>query len=120
MATIGDPLMDLGNGLAYWIEAGDPAELHLMRRQPSHLDGMLSRQQLVEYYTERAGIISNGGNGAGFGFYQVFGLFRLVVIFQQMYFRYYHGQTKDSRFAGFGHLVNYLQGYLLNTIEQYS
>ncbi len=54
MATLGDPLMDLGNCLAYWIEAGDPAPVQLMRRQPSNAPGMLSRRQFVDYYAERA------------------------------------------------------------------
>jgi aminoglycoside phosphotransferase (APT) family kinase protein len=56
MATLGDPLMDLGNSLAYWIEAGDPAPVQLMRRQPSNAPGMLTRRQFVDYYAERAGI----------------------------------------------------------------
>jgi aminoglycoside phosphotransferase (APT) family kinase protein len=56
LTTIGDPLMDLGNTLAYWIEANDPAPVQLMRRQPSNAPGMLTRQQFVDYYAQRAGI----------------------------------------------------------------
>ncbi|MEM8305729.1 phosphotransferase, partial [Morganella morganii] len=52
LATLGDPLMDLGNTLAYWVEAGDPAPVQLTRRQPSHLPGMLTRREFADYYAE--------------------------------------------------------------------
>ncbi|WP_020407374.1 phosphotransferase family protein [Hahella ganghwensis] len=112
MATIGDPLMDLGNSLAYWIQQDDPQPLHVLRRQPTHLPGMLSRQQVVDYYLEKSGLdIDN------FDFYEVYGVFRLVVIIQQIYYRYYHGQTQDKRFAGFIQMVKYLEGYLRDKIS---
>ncbi|MBB2497208.1 phosphotransferase family protein [Aquipseudomonas ullengensis] len=96
LTTIGDPLMDLGNTLAYWIDATDPAPMQLMRRQPSNAPGMLSRQEFVDYYAARAGIqIDN------FDFYYTYGLFRLAGIVQQIYYRFFHGQTKDKRFAQF-------------------
>lgn len=96
LTTIGDPLMDLGNTLAYWIEADDPAPVQLMRRQPSNAPGMLTRREFVDYYAERAGIqIDN------YDFYYTYGLFRLAGIVQQIYYRFYHGQTKDKRFAQF-------------------
>jgi len=96
LTTLGDPLMDLGNSLAYWIEAGDPAPLQSMRRQPSHAPGMLTRQQIVDYYAERANISIDN-----FDFYYTYGLFRLAGIVQQIYYRYFHGQTQDKRFASF-------------------
>ena len=99
MTTIGDPLMDLGNTLAYWIEAGDPAPVQLMRRQPSNAPGMLTRQQFVDYYAEKAGIEIKS-----FDFYYTYGLFRLAGIVQQIYYRFYHGQTQDKRFAQFIHM----------------
>ena len=94
MATLGDPLMDLGNSLAYWIQADDPPGLLSLRKQPSNAAGMLTRDEMVAYYAERTGVkIDN------FDFYLVYGVFRLAVILQQIYYRYYHGQTKDERFA---------------------
>jgi aminoglycoside phosphotransferase (APT) family kinase protein len=113
MATIGDPLLDLGNSLAYWIEASDPAPLQLMRRQPTHLPGMMSRDELVACYLAKSGLQVDS-----FRFYEVFGVFRLVVILQQIYYRFYHGQTQDKRFAGFGQLVNFLEGYLQQRITR--
>ena len=55
MATIGDPLMDLGNSLAYWIQADDNVVLKTTRRQPTHLPGMLTRREVVAHYLERTG-----------------------------------------------------------------
>src|SRR5690554_1855382 len=53
MATLGDPLMDLGNTLAYWIQADDDRLIQMLRRQPTHLKGMLSRQEVVDYYCQK-------------------------------------------------------------------
>jgi len=94
MATLGDPLMDLGNSLAYWIQADDTPGLLSLRKQPSNAAGMLTRDEMAAYYADRTG--TQIGN---FDFYLVYGVFRLVVILQQIYYRYYHGQTKDERFA---------------------
>lgn len=112
MATVGDPLLDLGNSLAYWIEPNDPPPLQLMRRQPTHLPGMMTRQELVAEYLKRS-----GRSVDDFRFYEVFGIFRLVVIIQQIYYRYFHGQTQDKRFASFGQLVNFLEGHLQQRID---
>ncbi|AIZ32583.1 phosphotransferase family protein [Pseudomonas parafulva] len=112
MATLGDPLMDLGNSLAYWIEADDPAAVQLMRRQPSNAPGMLTRRQFVDYYAERAGIrIDN------FDFYYCYGLFRLAGIVQQIYYRFHHGQTQDKRFAQFIHMNRLLEHMALQVID---
>lgn len=93
MATIGDPLMDLGCTLGYWVEAHDPPETHLMRTLPTNAPGALTRKEMIAYYAQISGQrIDN------FDFYHCFGLFRLAVIAQQIYYRYYHGQTKDERF----------------------
>ncbi len=115
LTTLGDPLMDLGNTLAYWIQADDPAPVQLMRRQPSHAPGMLTRQQFVDYYAERAGArIDN------FDFYYTYGLFRLAGIVQQIYYRFYHGQTQDKRFAQFIHMNRLLEQMSLNVIAKSS
>lgn len=113
LTTIGDPLMDLGNTMAYWIQADDPAPVQSMRRQPSHLPGMLTRQEFVDYYAERAGI--EIGN---FDFYYTYGLFRLAGIVQQIYFRFYHGQTQDKRFAQFIHMNKLLEHMSLQVIDK--
>jgi aminoglycoside phosphotransferase (APT) family kinase protein len=103
MATLGDPLMDLGNALAYWVQADDDFFIRSLRRQPTHLPGMLTRREVVDYYQEKTG--RHAGNWA---FYEVYGLFRLAVIAQQIYFRYQQGQTKNPAFRNFWMFVNYL------------
>ncbi len=106
MATLGDPLMDLGGALAYWIQADDEPEYLAMRRQPSHLPGMLTRAEMVDYYTSRTGHSVTPGQ---WRFYEVFGLFRLGVIAQQIYYRYHHGQTTNEAYAAFYDVATYLE-----------
>ena len=103
MATVGDPLMDLGNTLAYWVEATDGRLMQYFRRQPSHLPGMLTRAELVQRYSERAGI-----DPPSTTFYEVYGLFRLAVIVQQIYARYHRKETTNPAFRRFWVMVRYL------------
>jgi aminoglycoside phosphotransferase (APT) family kinase protein len=95
MATVGDPLMDLGSSLGYWVEKDDPPELRAIRFMPTDISGCLTRAEIVRYYAELS-----GRRIEAFDFYYVFGLFRLAVIVQQIYYRFFHGQTGDSRFGG--------------------
>ncbi|WP_454199433.1 phosphotransferase family protein [Nocardia sp. Marseille-Q1738] len=104
MATLGDPLMDLGGALAYWVQADDDEAMLSIRRQPSHLPGMLTRAQIVDHYCERT-----GRSAENWPFYEVFGLFRLAVIAQQIYYRYHHGQTTNPAFKDFWKVINYLE-----------
>ncbi|PIE71557.1 MAG: phosphotransferase family protein [Deltaproteobacteria bacterium] len=94
MATYGDPLMDLGNSLAYWINRDDPAEAQRIRQLPTTIDGAMTREELVARYAEKT-----GRDVSGFDYYFCFGIFRLAGIAQQIYHRYYHGITKDERFG---------------------
>ncbi len=103
MATLGDPLMDLGNALAYWVEAGDDWVMRQLRRQPTHLPGMLRREEVVERYLDAMGL-----SVPTFDFYEVYGLFRLAVIAQQIYYRFFHGQTRNPSIRKFFLLVHYL------------
>ena len=102
MATLGDPLMDLGSALAYWVQADDGALMRSTRRQPTHLPGMLTRREVVDYYLQRSGLSTDNWT-----YYEVFGLFRLAAIIQQIYYRYHHGQTRNMAFRRFWLLVNY-------------
>jgi len=99
MATLGDPLMDLGGALAFWVQADDSDEVKVTRRVPSHLPGMLTRDECVARYCERMGFELTPEQ---WRFYEIFGLFRNAVIAQQIYYRYFHGQTSNEMFALFG------------------
>jgi aminoglycoside phosphotransferase (APT) family kinase protein len=97
ICAVGNPLMDLGNSLAYWIQDDDPPGLKSMMVQPSNAPGMLTRSEILKAYRDRTGI-----DTSNFTFYQVYGYWRLAVILQQIYFRYFNGQTQDARFKSFG------------------
>lgn len=93
MSTVGDPLMDLGCTLAYWVEEGDPDFIREYRTMPSDTPGAPRRWEIVERFSQRTGLSVDN-----FPFYFCFGQFRLAVIGQQIYYRYYHGVTSDQRF----------------------
>ena len=94
MATVGDPLMDLGTSLAYWIDPDDDVALRTLPAGPTTLPGNLSRAEVVERYAA-----ASGRDVSGVLFYYVFGLLKVAVIAQQIYYRYKQGLTKDERFA---------------------
>jgi aminoglycoside phosphotransferase (APT) family kinase protein len=113
MATIGDPMMDLGNTLAYWVQADDDIMAKSTRRQPTNIPGMLTRKEVINYYCDKMGF-----EPKNFTFYEVYGLFRLAVIAQQIYYRYYHKQTNNKAFKNWWILVHYLNwrcNKLINT-----
>jgi aminoglycoside phosphotransferase (APT) family kinase protein len=104
MATLGDPLMDVGAALAYWVEAGDDAMFLRFKRQPSDLPGMPTRAEFAAYYCAATGRVVDN-----WVFYELFGLFRLAAILQQIYYRFFHGQTTNPAFGDFWLLVTYLE-----------
>ncbi len=106
MATVGDPLMDLGGTLAYWVQADDDEFFAEFRRQPTHLPGMFTRDEVVAYYCERMGYALTPEQ---WRFYEVFGLFRIGVISQQIYYRFFHGQTTNEAYARFGPAATYFE-----------
>ena len=99
MATLGDPLMDVGGALAFWIQGDDSDELKMTKRVPTDLPGMITREEFVAAYCDRMGFEMTPER---WRFYEVFGLFRNAVIAQQIYYRYFHGQTTNEMFALFG------------------
>ena len=92
MATIGDPLMDLGTTLAYWAEENDPAELRMFGL--TRLPGNLDRRSFVERYVKMSGRVPFEPL-----FYYVYGMYKIAVIIQQILARFERGFTKDKRFA---------------------
>ncbi|MCK0144911.1 phosphotransferase family protein [Arenibacter sp. F26102] len=94
MATIGNPLMDLGTTLGYWVNPNDPDFMKALNLTPTHLPGNLSREEVVHLYSQKSGQAVNDVI-----FYYVYGLFKIAVIIQQIFFRYKKGFTQDQRFA---------------------
>lgn len=113
LATVGDPLMDLGSALAYWVDKDDDPAFAALRRQPSHLPGMPTRQEFISRYLSQT-----EWECSDFTFYEVFGLFRLTVILQQIWFRYRAGQTTNPAFAQFGPAVHVLINRAMDLVER--
>ncbi len=103
MCTLGDPLTDLGTALAYWVNADDPPEVQMVRWGPTSIPGSLTRRQLADRYAAKT-----GRDVSHLLFYYVFALFKVAVIIQQIYYRYYHGLTHDQRFATLGEVAKML------------
>lgn len=99
MATVGDPLMDLGTTLAYWAEARDLDALKPFSL--TWMPGNLTRNEVVSYYQQQSGISIDN-----MVFYYVFGAFKVGVICQQIYHRFKKGVTKDPRFASLIYVIN--------------
>jgi aminoglycoside phosphotransferase (APT) family kinase protein len=100
MVTVGDPLMDLGTTLGYWMAHDAGEEMLAMPFNPRVLMESVSRRELVEIYAQ-----ASGRDVTNMLFYYVFGTFKIAVIAQQIYARYLKGFTQDARFARFDRLV---------------
>ena len=100
LATVGDPLMDLGSTLGYWVEATDRPALKAMALSPTWWPGNPTRAELVEAYGARTG--REVGDAV---FYTVYGFVKLAVIAQQIYHRWTLGTATDPRFEGLIHTV---------------
>lgn len=94
MATVGDPLMDLGTALCYWVEPTDAPELVALAFGPTTAPGSSTRAEFAERYARRS-----GRDLGALAFYYAFGLFKTAVVLQQIYVRYVRGHTRDPRFA---------------------
>ena len=113
MATIGDPLMDLGTMLGYWVEANDPAELQATAVGLTALPGTLTRRELIERYQAKS-----GHEVTHAVFYYGFGIFKIAVILQQIYARFARGHTQDPRFAKLDAIVRIMSQQADATIQK--
>lgn len=113
MATIGDPLTDLGGALSYWVQDDDPPELKGFAFGPTMLPGSWKRERLAERYSELT-----GREVDNLHYYVVFGSFKLMVIIQQIYYRFAQGLTKDERFGPLIEGVKLLNRVALELIER--
>ncbi|MFD3407609.1 phosphotransferase family protein [Aquirufa sp. HETE-83D] len=98
MATVGDPLMDLGTTLAYWAEAEDEDILKMFNL--SYVPGNFTRREVIDYYASKT-----GRDVSNMVFYYVFGLCKVATIAQQIYQRFSLGYSKDPRFSVLNQVV---------------
>jgi aminoglycoside phosphotransferase (APT) family kinase protein len=108
MSTIGDPCMDLGAALAYWVQEDDSLEFKSFRLQPTDSPGMLNRAEVIHRYGSSMTPEVRDSLEINMSFYEVYGLFRLAAIIQQIWLRYSSGATTNPQFAKFGDAVNML------------
>ncbi len=102
MSALGDPLVDLGIFLAYWSPTSPPDQ-HDALTGVTHREGYLTPDEVVERYAHRS-----GRDVSNVRYYEIFALFKIAVVIQQIYFRWRTGQTTDGRFANFDARVSYL------------
>ena len=105
-------MMDLGGAMAYWVQADDDRLMRALRRQPTDAPGMLTREEVVGRYCEHTG--TQVGDWV---FYEVFGLFRLATIIQQIYRRYHLRETRNRAFRHYWLAVRYLDRRCLGIIR---
>ncbi len=113
MSTIGDPLTDLGAALGYWVQDDDPPMHKMNAFGPTYAKGSYTRRQLADRYAELT-----GRDVSNVHYYVVFASFKLLVIIQQIYYRYHQGLTQDERFAGLVNLVKLLAQTGVELIER--
>ncbi len=94
MSTLGEPLMDLGTSLGYWVQADDSDAYQFIRWGPTAEPGSMTRRELAERYADKT-----GRDLSRIVWFYCFGLFKTAVVLQQIYYRYKQGLTKDERFA---------------------
>jgi len=112
MSTVGDPLMDLGTALSYWVHADDPANLQAVRMCATHLPGTPRREELLSRYQSRT-----HRDIPNIVFYYCFALFKSCGVVQQIYYRYKQGLTHDERFGAMIHAVHALSSTAVRAIN---
>jgi aminoglycoside phosphotransferase (APT) family kinase protein len=106
MGTRGDPLWDLAVLLSYWVEAGDPACMHLMRQMPTAQPGFWRRGEVITAYHRLTGRVIDD-----FRFHRVLSIFRSAIVFLQLFDRYRRDPGPNLRSADFDTLGRELLDY---------
>jgi aminoglycoside phosphotransferase (APT) family kinase protein len=112
MTTVGEPLMDFGTTLGYWLPKDAPPEMLALPANPAVLMKNFSHADLLRMYAEKS-----GRETSEMLFYYVFGAFKIATIVQQIYARYAKGFTRDRRFANFNFFVGALGKIAWRAIE---
>lgn len=112
MCTRGDPFFDLGTLISYWVEEGDPEPMKALNQMPTDNPGFLKRREVVELYAQRS-----GRDVSDFHFHHVLGVYKLGIIFLQLYARYCRGTVRDPRYAALGELGDAIFDFGLEIVQ---
>jgi aminoglycoside phosphotransferase (APT) family kinase protein len=113
MCTVGDPLVDLGILLCYWAQKGDPEARRESISPVTTEPGWMNREEITSHYA-----LKTGRELSSIAFYEVFALFKIAVVLQQIYFRFVRGQTRDERFKDFDRRVSGLARAAIELAER--
>jgi aminoglycoside phosphotransferase (APT) family kinase protein len=95
MATLGDPLADLGWMISFWRESSDDAgDLFAETTRVTELPGFRSRAELIDRYAA-----ATGRDVSGLGWYTVLAIWKLAILLEGSYARHLAGMTDDPFFA---------------------
>jgi aminoglycoside phosphotransferase (APT) family kinase protein len=109
MATLGDPLADLGWMVSFWIEPGEAIAEPLQDfSRVTALPGFRSRGELVRRYVQ-----TTGRDASALDWYRVLAVYKLAVLLEGSYARHLSGVTDDPFFATLEHGVPALAGSAL-------
>jgi aminoglycoside phosphotransferase (APT) family kinase protein len=100
MATIGDPLADLGYLMIHWLEPSDDPIGSFNLQSVTTLPGFPTRQQLIARYEERS-----GRSMQALDWYVALALWKAVVFMEGNYKRALRGSTDDPFLKTFGESV---------------
>jgi aminoglycoside phosphotransferase (APT) family kinase protein len=114
MSALGDPLVDVGILLTYWSPTAPPEQRDALTSVTDR-PGFFTRQEIIDRYVARS-----GRDLSAIGYYEIFAVFKIAVVIQQIYYRYVHGQTADRRFATFDARVAYLARHAARLAESAS
>jgi aminoglycoside phosphotransferase (APT) family kinase protein len=92
MATLGDPLIDLGTLLNYWPDPADPEDAQRASNPGLTSMGLPTRAQITARYAARTGVDVTAAR-----WWEAFALWKTVVVVQQLHRRWVRGESTDSR-----------------------
>jgi aminoglycoside phosphotransferase (APT) family kinase protein len=112
MSALGDPLVDVGILLAYWGPTAPPEQRDALTTVTDR-PGYLTKEEMIARYAARS-----CRDVSRIRYYEIFAVFKIAVVIQQIYYRYVQGQTTDRRFATCDSRVAYLARHAAGLAEK--
>ncbi|RLL46857.1 phosphotransferase family protein [Oceanobacillus piezotolerans] len=113
MVTIGDPLFDLANALAYWTQHDDSPLVKGSLFSITATPGFFTREEFIHQYS-----LGTKQEITNIDFYLAAVYFKITGAVQQMFYRYKIGQTNDERYSNLDIDVNNLMKFIYQQYVQ--